>query len=304
MKKLLARYANGNYNVKLYDDGTKVRFGKADVLQSEFPENIDIKITDYCDAGCAFCHENSTKEGAHGKLLNLPFLDTLRPGTELAIGGGNPLDHPDLDQFLQDCKARGIVANLTVNSAHLVANFDRLRRFLDEGLVYGLGISVNSFNAYAFSFAQTYKNVVLHVINGVITYPALSAYRHPNVKVLILGYKMFRRGIAAYSPRTETRKQDLSDTLEDILKMFHTVSFDNLAIEQLQPQRFMTENEWNTFYMGDDGQYTMYIDVVKQEFARNSIAEKRYPLTDDIVPMFTTVKQEEGASYELVRVSN
>lgn len=293
MRKLLARYKNGNYDVKLYDDGTKIRFGRG-VLVSEFPENIDIKITDYCDAGCAFCHENSTKQGKHGDILNMPFLDSLRPGTELAIGGGNPLDHPDLDEFLIRLKAQGIVSNLTVNSKHIADNHDRLKRYIDTGLICGLGISVNAFNAFAFSLAKAYPNVVLHVINGVIPEPALKAFRDPNVKILILGYKMFRRGIDAYSARTEKIKRSIYDNLGEILGMFHTVSFDNLGIEQLQPQRFMTQSEWTSFYMGDDGQYTMYIDMVKRHFARNSTAEKRYDLQDNIVTMFSTVKEEAG----------
>lgn len=304
MKNLMARYVNGNYHVKIYDDGTKIRFGPADVLVSEFPENIDIKITDYCDAGCAFCHENSTKEGKHGDILNLPFLGSLRPGTELAIGGGNPLDHPDLDEFLKRLKSRGIISNLTVNSKHILENFDRLKMYMDTGLIHGLGISVNSFNAFAFSLAKTYNNVVLHMINGVITEAGVRAYRDPQVKVLFLGYKMFRRGIDAHSSRTERIKGDIYDSLEEILRMFHTVSFDNLGIEQLKPQRFMTEQEWSTFYMGDDGQYTMYIDMVKRQFARNSTAEKRYDLKLDIVDMFSEVKKEDDLEYELSRASS
>ena len=44
--------------------------------------------------------------------------------------------------------------------------------------------------------------------------------------------------------------------------------------------------------MGDDGQYTMYIDMVNRKFAKNSIAETRYDLLDNIDDMFTVVKNE------------
>ncbi len=46
--------------------------------------------------------------------------------------------------------------------------------------------------------------------------------------------------------------------------------------------------------MGDEGQFTMYIDAVKKEFAVNSITEekRRFPLTDDIRTMFHQVRYQ------------
>ena len=61
--KLLYTYKNGNYNVKIYEDGTKIRMTEDDYFKAEFPENIDIKISDKCDMGCEFCHEGSTLNG-------------------------------------------------------------------------------------------------------------------------------------------------------------------------------------------------------------------------------------------------
>ena len=56
----------------------------------------------------------------------------------------------------------------------------------------------------------------------------------------------------------------------------------------------MSEEQWNEFYMGDDGNFTMYIDLVTETFAKNSIAalDKRYGLFDNIDDMFTIVKKE------------
>lgn len=34
----------------------------------------------------------------------------------------------------------------------------------------------------------------------------------------------------------------------------------------------MTDEEWNEFYMGDDGTMTYYIDMVERKFARSSTA--------------------------------
>jgi hypothetical protein len=57
-------YKNGNTFVEIYADGTKIRTtADEENPQPELPESIDLKITDYCDAGCAWCHENSTIHG-------------------------------------------------------------------------------------------------------------------------------------------------------------------------------------------------------------------------------------------------
>lgn len=90
---IIKQYVNGNVNVTLYDDGTKVREWEG-VQKVEFPESIDVKITDYCLMGCKFCYEMSTRKGKHGDLETLKTkLSSLPSGIELAIGGGNPLDH-------------------------------------------------------------------------------------------------------------------------------------------------------------------------------------------------------------------
>lgn len=76
---LLHLYQNGNYDVKIYSDGTKVRTTEDDEFIAQFPENIDCKITNKCDMGCAFCHENSVVDGLHGNI-NHPILSTLQNG--------------------------------------------------------------------------------------------------------------------------------------------------------------------------------------------------------------------------------
>ena len=82
---------NGNLHTTIYDDGTKVREFEG-TPNPEFPESIDVKITNYCDLACAYCHENSTKEGEHAFLSDLlPLFVDLPQGTELAIGGTNHL---------------------------------------------------------------------------------------------------------------------------------------------------------------------------------------------------------------------
>jgi hypothetical protein len=287
--KMIGCYTNGNYQVSIMEDGTKIRENDLDFFRAEFPENIDIKITNYCDAGCLYCHENSTKSGLHGNLL-LPFIDTLRPYTELAIGGGNPLDHPDLVPFLRYLKSKSIVANLTVNQIHFERNQDAVKALVDEKLIYGLGVSMIKATDKFVGLVSRYPNCIIHVINGVVTLSDLEKLYDKDLKVLVLGYKFLRRGVNYYSPKVEDNKRELYVELPKILKRFLIVSFDNLALEQLQVKRVVSKDYWKQFYMGSDGDFTMYIDLVNQEFSKSSTCEERHPVMDNIVDMFNVAR--------------
>ena len=70
---------------------------------------------------------------------------------------------------------------------------------------------------------------------------------------------------------------------------FKCISFDNLAIKQLEPNRLMSDEDYEEFYMGDDGSFTMYVDAVNRQFAQSSVSTNRYPLMEDIKDMFDVV---------------
>ena len=44
--------------------------------------------------------------------------------------------------------------------------------------------------------------------------------------------------------------------------------------------------------MGDDGKFTMYIDLVNEKYAKNSISTIRYELLNNIYEMFENVKNQ------------
>lgn len=293
---ILGEYDNGNYHVTIYEDGTKVRetFDEnATEFIAEYPECMDVKITNRCDKGCHMCHEDSKPDGCHGEILTAKFWDTLKPYTEIAVGGGDPLSHPDLVTFLIKLKKLKLIPNMTVNQSHFMKNWALLKFLSEEKLIYGLGISLVDANDEFIAKVKEFPNAVIHIINGVVKKEQLEKLANNDLKVLILGYKEFRRGVTYLENnqvKVEMNKIMLYDYLPDMLKEFEVVSFDNLALEQLEVKRLLTEEEWNEFYMGNDGKYTMYIDLVKEQFALCSVAEERFDLLDDIKPMFDKVK--------------
>lgn len=295
---LLGKVKNGNYTMELWSDGTKIRETDDDKFIPETIESMDIKITNCCEMACPFCHENSTPDGKHGDILNIPFLDSLLPYTELAIGGGNPVSHPDIFPFLVELQKRKLIANMTVNQYHFLKYKDDLKKLCDNKLIYGLGISLTDPNDEFIEAIKEFPNAVIHVINGVHPIGQLERLKDLNLKILILGYKEFRRGKILYEDfasrvSIEGNKDLLYGYLPEIIayNWFDVVSFDNLAIKQLNVKRLLSEEKWNEFFMGDDGMFTMYVDMVNREFAKSSTSTERWPITNDIKEMFEKVKE-------------
>lgn len=290
------RYTNGNYIVTIdTKTGTKIRENDLDFFRAEFPESMDIKICDKCDMGCPMCHENSTPDGKCGDILNAKFIETLHPYTELAIGGGNPLEHPDLETFLVKCKNLKLISSMTVNQTHFMKNKQYLKTLCDSKLIYGLGISVNKVDNDFLEVLKDFPNAVLHVINGLATIRDLAMLAGKDLKILFLGYKEFRRGEDLFKRDAfsiERRKKETREWLGRILdeKWFEVVSFDNLAVNQLEVRTLIGEETWSEFYMGDDGTATMYVDMVRGEFAKSSTSTERYPIEDNIISMFEKIR--------------
>ena len=115
---------------------------------------------------------------------------------------------------------------------------------------------------------------------------------------IVLGYKKFGRGINAYHDSRlliDSQILHLEEFLPQMVreKWFDSISFDNLALEQLGVKNLMPQDKWDMFYMGDEGSSTMYVDMVNREFAANSTSETRYPLLDNVEDMLNVIHQEK-----------
>lgn len=294
-------YKNGSYTVMILDDGTKIRYNKSNIYKPSRVESMDIKITNQCDMGCPMCHENSLPNGVHADVINNSIIDSIPPYTELAIGGGNPLAHPYLNYFLHKCKERKLIANITVNKKHFIDNFDFIFRFYKCNYINGIGISVFDITDEEIEMIKKVDGVC-HVIIGVTPIKVMEKLANNNIKVLVLGYKDFRRGVNYYcqnQDRIIISMKIWSDFISAAIKehYYSVISFDNLAIKQLNLKSVLTADEWDSFFMGDDGidgefsSASMYIDLVERKFGKNSCAplDERYNCSDfgdDVNKMF------------------
>ena len=282
MPKLIAQYTNGNYDVALFDDGTKIRRNDLDNLTPSFAESNDITITTRCNGGCKYCYLGCNEQGQHADL-NQPFFDTLHPGQEIALNA-NDLSHPDLETFLERMKKQGVICNLTINQRHLKEHLQTLKDWQDRKLIWGIGISlINSKDDILWT--NGLKNTVVHCIDGLITKEDMKNLSNHNISLLILGYKVLGRGIDYYNDNKQTIQANI-DYLQDIVAIygnsFRVIAFDNLALEHLKLHTKIPKEQWELNYMGDEGSYTFFIDAVNKKFAVSSLAEEQYDYTPDM----------------------
>lgn len=300
----IANYINGDYQVTIYSDGTKYRCGPPNGVAT-FPESIDLKITNMCDGGCSYCHENSVPTGRHADLKVIEnILDWMHPGAEVAIGGGNPLSHPDLIEILYMAANNRLIPNITVNHKHLTddAWVDRLNtaRFIrtcidgkQRKVLYGLGISYDNEESYQYIERVLNPDTIIHLIAGYHSVHSLfNILEEVHYKVLVLGYKKYGRGVIIDDAKVANNLDEWKYWIGSLpLDNQRVICFDNLAVEQLCLEETLPSYVYNRHYLGGDGSHTMYIDAVTQTYAVNSISQ-RYPINDKSVnQMFAHVKE-------------
>lgn len=273
------KYYNGNYTVFFNpENGTKIRHCIEDVLEPEFPENIDLFISNKCDCECPWCYAGCSSSGHFGNLNQPAFINGLQPYTELALNLNFPV-HPDLEGFLEKVKDRAVFVNITVSQKHFFQHYRYIENLYEKGLFYGLGISFSGdMDALCYAVSHTkIENIVIHVINGLFCSEDFKTADTSGIKLLILGYKTCGRGEAYYekSEYIKMNQEWLEKNITEILASFKAVAFDNTALEQLSIRNILTEQEWDTFYMGDDGTATLAVDFVTNQFSKNSTFKHR-----------------------------
>lgn len=281
MTPILGTYKNGNYRVYLYHDGTKVRVNNEDTMIPDRAESVDLNFTEKCKIVCAQCYLGCTPSGKHAKLFNedgsiyAKWLETLPEYIEIAING-NDMDHPQLRMFLEYCKNKKCIVNITVHQKQFIDNYDLLLQLKKERLIYGIGVSISYLNDDIISKLKSIPDVVCHVIAGIVERIVFDKLIENNLNILILGYKYKGRGKKYYDKEFVTVINNINWLSEHILSYIEKgsiISFDCLACEQMKMKGKLSTEEWKQLYMGEDGTTTFYVDAVNGKFAKSSTEE-------------------------------
>lgn len=96
-------------------------------LRSLFvPEALHISITSACNQRCAGCFFSAAKKSSPQVMSWELFQGIIQTAAQhrvfqVALGGGEPLSHPQIVAMVQLATAQGLVANLTTNGHYLTA---------------------------------------------------------------------------------------------------------------------------------------------------------------------------------------
>ena len=198
------------------------------------PTIVDFQITGRCSQNCPHCYAKSAPDAGHVPLDKIKFvLDQIRDlGVfQLALGGGEPLEHPDIGRILAMCHERGIVCNLTTSGhslslRHLIA----LKRYAGA-----VGLSLEAvgeryalvrrqwfavFERALHLLLKTTIRTVLQVTlsrENIEDVPAIVDFcrGHPDLYgVIFLAHKPVGRGIGFRSPLSQAPYPPLQEALK------------------------------------------------------------------------------------------
>ena len=274
-------YKNGNALISIENDGTRI-IEFEDELKLDYPLNVDIRVSTQCSFGqkpdgspgvCTFCHESAKVNGIECDYETLKSkLKGLPQGIELAIGCNNL--SVNLKNFIVWCSfLNNYICNVTVNQGHIKKYWSDLQVFIDKSYIKGLGVSYRS--SLKWNIPQgvlDYENTVFHVITGIDDIEDVKGLASKGVKkILILGEKDFGYNLGKVNLESKSHKKWFWH-LRSLFDLFEVISFDNLALEQLKPQRYLSKEHFDTF---NQGEHSMYINAVEGYFAPNSRSNEK-----------------------------
>lgn len=291
MNKITEKVKNGNYYVlygETFNRKEKVRIQVDSVpdMIPEYPELVDMKITDACKHKCPFCYMASTPNGKHANISDIfKIINSFAIKTEFALGGGNVLLHPDFNKIVQHISKQNHIANITIryDDTKTINENESLKCAIKK-YVSGIGLSVQKSddvdmaNEFISEMLGLGKHIALHIIPEMIGIEESVAilnkmseindsvcnenknnqsWEYNSCKVLFLGLK--QSGRAKNIEHKLLTKDELCVMMEAAKYQYNVDTsfintYDNWFNTQYDnPEYFLTRHE---------GEYSMFIDAV------------------------------------------
>ena len=126
---LIKKYSDSNY-IALFNrvNGAFIRYGENNIdpfYNVTGPELLDISITNYCERRCNFCYRGSNINGEFMSLDDYNFIIQQARSIgvlQVALGGGNPNQHPQFTQILKSTYDNDIIPSYTTNGQGMTDN--------------------------------------------------------------------------------------------------------------------------------------------------------------------------------------
>lgn len=289
------------------------------IVRSDFPELVDIKVTDRCAMGCTFCYQASTPTGPHGdwdKAYRLVDYLAEMGVLEVAIGGGEPLQWRKFSQFVDLLHRKEITPNVTTRipqrmppeTLPLLGSVGFSCESLEvlEETVFDLSILDRNDPSEDFPEGEVRttsclwaKKFVVHIALGVTPMEEVLRMvrfcKQHYLEVLLLDYKPVGRG-ESFAPYPYTNwvaqiapiVSPCYSGARSIRGRPHATPIGmRLGIDTGLAQRFRQDlltilKVDPRLMVGEEGKFSMYIDMVKWSFAKDSYSSAResFPLPE------------------------
>ena len=293
-------------------DGSRLRWSPEPYDKALTPELVDVKDTDYCPYGCAFCYQGSTRKGRHAPLEDIvKILDQLADMKvfEVAIGGGEPAMHPRFAEIAMAAQERDITFNFTCYGLDWLKNtsiLDVLRKNSGfDGPGFGIGVSVH--DARDLVKAERLKeHLIKNKIHSQVIAQTVVGATPPEVmdklldiafskriSMLLLGYKTVGRGVDFRPHNTDDShlrallEKSRKKILEASSYTSFTLSVDTAFLDLHGP--ILDEMEVpHILRASPEGKFSMYVDAVNRTCGPSSYcpADMMEPITQDIRSQF------------------
>ena len=263
-------------------NGTKLRFALGRYTKARIPELVDIKITDYCPFACAFCYQDSTLQGKHARIENMEFIIrelAKHKVFEVALGGGEPTDHPDFLTILRGFREAGVVPNFTTKSlGYVKRNWMRLEPYVGA-FAYSAETVDDLYKADKMLKDVPRDRVNIHYVMGLQGEYEFLRFMYEahrlNFRVTLLGYKTVGRG-----DQVEHQNYDWwIDRVSTLVRMGRcpTFSIDTPMAEQYADRLPVDRRMFHT----REGFVSAYIDAVQMGMSASSFENQNLVPFDD-----------------------
>jgi len=309
---------DGDWWTLMTTTGDRVTFSflsNPDEFKPKTPMLVDLKITNFCTHGCKFCYQDSTPSGVHANTYDVSYIiHSLAEGGvfEVAIGGGEPTEHPDFFHILEQAAYLKLNISFTTRGWHSQNTpawaLDPRKLRILESTVSGIGISVTSEAEMQNVLEHFDKNpnlrskIVFHIIPELLkVWELRGIFRYSkenHARLLLLGYKQIgRAGDLTHLTRTKEDKDWIDIALDT--GATHFCIDTSLAAQYKQKLASQDIPDW--MYHVEEGLYSMYIDAVDKKFGPSSYHTseltpygKGYQTTNLIQKWFAQVPVSNG----------
>lgn len=273
--------SNGTWLIYNALTGGKVRFnftGKP-TSQQQKPSLLDIFITWNCDLKCSYCYTDSKSTDPHASMENIQALAEAlgkEQMPEIALGGGDPLTHPNFMEILNTFRKNVMIVNFTTRKTDWLTDPKLVSEILNGNTHVAFSIdSATHLNKILGQIikAEGILNRKIKEVKFQIVPAAMSKAEFSEImkvirsnylsnRTLLLGFKSTGRG-----EQFKPFDYDWIEVLKD--NKIYGIGVDTSLAKQ-NKERFEELEIHPSLYETEEGLQSAFIDAVNMEIAKSS----------------------------------